>query len=48
MPLDELNSSDWRDDDEFSWLNFYFIIVKEFLYGKKELEVFLRIWLITF
>ena len=25
----------WRDDDEFSWNNFYFIVVKEFLYGKK-------------
>ena len=24
----------WRDDDEFSWNNFYFIVVKEFLYGK--------------
>ena len=25
----------WRDDDEFSWNNFYFIVVKEFWYGKK-------------
>ena len=25
----------WRDDDEFSWNNFYFIVVKEFLYRKK-------------
>ena len=24
----------WRDDDEFSWNNFYFIVVKEFLYDK--------------
>ena len=24
----------WRDD-EFSWNDFYFIAVKEFLYGKK-------------
>ena len=24
----------WRADDEFSWNNFYFIVVKEFLYGK--------------
>ena len=24
----------WRDDDEFSWNNFYFIVVKEFLHGK--------------
>ena len=25
----------WRADDEFPWNNFYFIVVKEFLYGKK-------------
>ena len=25
----------WRDVDEFSWNNFYFIVIKEFLYGKK-------------
>ena len=25
----------WRDHDEFSWDKFYFIVVKEFLYGKK-------------
>ena len=24
----------WRDNDEFSWNNFCFIVVKEFLYGK--------------
>ena len=24
----------WRDDDEFSWNNFNFIVVKEFLYDK--------------
>ena len=24
----------WRADDEFSWNNFNFIVVKEFLYGK--------------
>ena len=24
----------WRDDDEFSWNNFYFIVVKEFWCGK--------------
>ena len=32
----------WRDDDEFSWNNFHFIVVKEFLYGKKIVEVFLE------
>ena len=32
----------WRDDDEFSWNNFYFIVVKEFLYSKKILEFFLE------
>ena len=30
----------WRADDKFSWINFYFIAVKEF---KKILEVFWRI-----
>ena len=25
----------WKADDEFSWNNFYFTVVKEFLYGKK-------------
>ena len=24
----------WRADDKFSWNNFYFIVVKEFWYGK--------------
>ena len=24
----------WRDHDEFYWNNFYFNVVKEFLYGK--------------
>ena len=24
----------WRADGEFSWNNFYFIVVKEFWYGK--------------
>ena len=35
----------WRADDEFSQNNFYLIVVKEFWYGKKELEVFWRIFL---
>ena len=35
ISLDKLNSTDcWRADDEFSWNNFYFIVVKEFWYGK--------------
>ena len=35
ISLDKLNSIDyWRADDEFSWNNFYFIVVKEFWYGK--------------
>ena len=30
----------WRADDEFFRNNFYFIVVNEFWYGKKILEVF--------
>ena len=30
----------WRADDEFSWNNFYFIVVKEFWYGKKYQRFF--------
>ena len=37
ISLDELNSIDcWRADDEFSWNNFYFIVVKEFWCGKNR------------
>ena len=32
----------WRDDDEFSWNNFYFIVVNEFLCSKKILEFVLE------
>ena len=32
----------WGDDDEFSWNSFYFIVVKEFLCGKKN-DYFLNI-----
>ena len=28
----------WRTDDEFSWNNFYFNVVKEFWYGKNTLK----------
>ena len=43
--LDELNSIDWllKANDKFFWNNFYFILVKEFWYGKKVLEIFWRI-----
>ena len=34
----------WRADDEFYRSNFYFIVVKEFWYGKK-IEFFWRIYL---
>ena len=41
ISLDELNSIDcWRADDEFSWNNFYFIVVKEFWCGKKYYRIF--------
>ena len=42
ISLNELNSSDWLLKRCW-WIflnNFYFIVVKEFLYGKKILEVF--------
>ena len=37
ISINELNSSDWllKRYNEFSWDNFYFIVVKEFLYDKK-------------
>ena len=28
----------WRASNKFSWNNSYFIVVKEFLYGKKILD----------
>ena len=38
VSLDEPNSIDWslKSWFEFSWNNFYFIVVKEFWYGKKR------------
>ena len=32
----------WRADDEFSWNIFYFIIVKEFWYRKKNIRGFME------
>ena len=42
ISLDELNSIDdcWRAYDEFFWKNFYFIVVKEFWYGKNITSFF--------
>ena len=43
----------WRADDEFSWNNFYFTVVKELWYGKKYLKSFLQVffwillWMLT-
>ena len=49
MSLDELNSFNWLLK---SWwwifLKFYFIVVKEFWYGKKILQVFWRLYLFEY
>ena len=37
----------WRDDDEFSWNNFYFIVVKEFFYGKNTAGFLEKNWLFS-
>ena len=43
----------WRVDDEFSWNNFYFIVVKEFWYGKNHMEnlfqyyLWILLWILT-
>ena len=49
ISLEELNSIDcWRADDKFSWNNFYFVVVKEFWYGKKWRFFGEYVWILFF